>query len=161
MAGVREHRDPLALAGLAPALEAGRVERLAEEATTVERVADGAGAVVARVLPAAVATAVLVRLAGDRVGGGDHVLDLLRRAVGRDRGPAVGGERRLRRRVAAGGVVALPAAALAHRVRVAAVLGDGPRELLVTRRRLAVDRPPELGLELLLGLARRGAVVAR
>src|SRR3954462_6064285 len=113
----------------------------------MQRVADGAGAVVARVLPAAVAAAVLVRLGGDLVGRRDHVLDLLRRAVRRDRGAAVRRERRLLGRVAAGGVLPRPAAPLAHRVRAAAVLGNRAGELLVTARRGAVDLAAELGLE--------------
>ena len=46
----------------------------------MERVRDRARAVVAGVLEAAVPAAVLVRLGGDAVGGGDGVLDLLRRA---------------------------------------------------------------------------------
>src|SRR5581483_7823045 len=49
VAAVRVDRDPAAAAGAAPAHERGGVERLPEQAAAVERVADGAGAVVARV----------------------------------------------------------------------------------------------------------------
>src|SRR4051794_11542519 len=116
--GVRVDRDPLALAGGAPALESRRVERLVEEAAAVQGVAHGARAVIARVLPAAVTTAVLVRLVGDLVRRGDRVLDLLRSAVGRYRGAAVRGDRGLLGRVAGGGVVALATAAVPHHVAV-------------------------------------------
>src|SRR4051812_22242837 len=102
VAGVRVDGDPRALAGLPEALELARVHRLREQAAAVQRVADGSGAVVARVLPAAVAAAVLVRLVGDGVGRRDGILDLLRRAVGRDRGAPVWREHGLRAVVAAG-----------------------------------------------------------
>src|SRR4051794_10429061 len=100
MAAVGVDRVPGALAGTAPALEAARVERLLEDPAAVQRVADRAGAVVARVLPPAVAAAVAVRLGGDPVRRGDHVLDLLRSVVRGDGGAAVGGEARLAGRVA-------------------------------------------------------------
>ena len=80
VAGVGVDRDPLALAGLAPAHEAGRVERLVEHPGAVEGVGHRARAVVARVLPRAVPAAVLVRLGGDPVAGGDDRLDQRRRA---------------------------------------------------------------------------------
>ena len=51
----------------------------------VERVGHRARAVVARVLPLAVPAAVLVRLGGDPVAGGDDRLDLRRRVGGGDR----------------------------------------------------------------------------
>src|SRR3954471_5835483 len=57
-------RDPLAGAGIAPAHEAARGERRAQYARARKREGDGAGAVVARVLPGAVAAAPLVRRAG-------------------------------------------------------------------------------------------------
>src|SRR3954447_1536927 len=97
--GVRVDGDPLALAGLAPALEARRVERLAQQSAAVQRVAHRARAVIARVLPLAVAAAVLVRLPRDAVGGGNRVLDLLRSAVGSDRRAAIRGQSRLARGV--------------------------------------------------------------
>src|SRR6478736_2031771 len=49
VAGVRVDGDPVAGARLAPRHEAARVERALEEPTAVERVADGAGAVVAAI----------------------------------------------------------------------------------------------------------------
>src|SRR4051794_7046627 len=109
--GVGVDRDPLALARLAPALEARRVERALEQAAAVHGVAHRARAVVARVLPLAVPAAVLVRLVRDPVGRGDGVLHLLRRRVRCDRRPTVSGDRRALRRVALGGLVLLAAVA--------------------------------------------------
>src|SRR4051794_34675919 len=106
MAAVRVDRDPGALARAAPALEARGVERLLEEGAAVQRVAHRAGAVVAGVLPLAVAAAVAVRLGGDPVRSGDHVLDLLRRIVRGDSRAAVGGETGLSGRVALRGSLA-------------------------------------------------------
>src|SRR3954447_18317377 len=106
VAAVRVHRDPRALAGAAPALEARRVERLLEEAAAVARIPHRAGAVVARVLPLAVAAAVAVRLGGDAVRRGDHALDLLRGVVRGDSRAAVGGETGLSSRVALRGSLA-------------------------------------------------------
>src|SRR5215208_4420094 len=90
VARVRVDGDPLAPAARSPALEAGRVERTAEQAGAVQRVADRARAVVARVDEGAVPAAVAVGLAGDRVGRGDRLLDLRRRPDGGHGGPAVG-----------------------------------------------------------------------
>src|ERR687894_533065 len=70
VAGVGVDRHPAALARLAPAHEAAARERAVEQAGAVQRVGDGAGAVVAAVVPRTVPAAVLVRLAGDQVGGG-------------------------------------------------------------------------------------------
>src|SRR4051795_9795439 len=78
---VRVHRDPAAAAAATPVHEGRGVERLPEEAAAVERVADGAGAVVARVVPLTVAAAVAVGLAGDLVRGVDRLLHLRGRAV--------------------------------------------------------------------------------
>src|SRR6185436_17859482 len=50
VAGVGVDRDPLALAALAPAHEAAGVQRRLEQARVMQRVGDGAGAVVAVVL---------------------------------------------------------------------------------------------------------------
>src|SRR3954469_7751446 len=115
MAAVGVDRDPGALAGTAPALEAARVERLLEEPAAGQRVADRAGGVVAQGLPPAAAAAVAVRLGGDPVRRGDHVLDLLRSVVRGDGGVAVGRESRLaggvagrRRRVALARVARVP-----------------------------------------------------
>src|SRR4051812_5997688 len=113
MTAVRVDRDPRALARLAPALEPGRVERLRDEAAAVQRVADGARAVVARVLPLAVAAAVAVGLRGDPVGRGDRVLDLLRCVARRDRGAAVARDARLAGAGAAGGLGAVAAGVIA------------------------------------------------
>ena len=85
---LRVDRDPLALAGLAPAHEAGGVERLVEHAGAVEGVGHRARAVVAGVLPLAVPAAVLVRLGGDPVARRDDRLDLRRRVGGRGREPS-------------------------------------------------------------------------
>src|SRR3954469_9830402 len=95
VAAVRVDRDPRALARPAPALEPGRVERLRDEPAAVQRVADGARAVVARVLPLAVAAAVAVGLRGDPVGRGDRVLDLLWGVARGDGGAAVARDVRL------------------------------------------------------------------
>src|SRR3954468_19920969 len=62
VARVRVDRDPLAATACSPALEARRVERTAQQAAAVQRVADGTRAVVARVAPGAVAAAVAVGL---------------------------------------------------------------------------------------------------
>src|ERR1700744_2757602 len=77
--GVGVDRDPLAGAGFAPGLEAGRVERAFQQAAAVQRVGDGAGAVVAGGFEGGVAAAPDVGRVGDRVGGGDDALDLGRR----------------------------------------------------------------------------------
>src|ERR1700744_1100731 len=77
--GVGVDRDPLAGTGFAPGLEAGRVERAFQQAAAVQRVGDGAGAVVAGGFEGAVATAPDVRGVGDRVGRGDDLLYLRRR----------------------------------------------------------------------------------
>src|SRR5436190_10616805 len=69
---------PAALSGDAPAAELPRRQRALQQAGAVQRVGDGARAVVARVLPLAVAAAVLVWLADDPVGRGDRGLDVLR-----------------------------------------------------------------------------------
>src|ERR1700679_4363422 len=45
--GVGVDRDPLARAGFAPGLEAGRVERAFQQTAAVQSVGDGGGAVVA------------------------------------------------------------------------------------------------------------------
>ena len=95
MAAVGVGGDPPALAALAVGHEPGRVARDVEQAGLVEDVGDGAGAVVARVPPAAVAAAPLVGLAGDLVGRGDRAHDLLRGAGRRDGRPAAGRERGL------------------------------------------------------------------
>src|SRR5690242_18656790 len=95
MPAVRVDRDPLARAGLAVALELARVHRLVEQPSAVEREADRARAVVARVLPVAVPAAVLVRLVRDAVRGSDGVLHLLRRVVWREGRAAVGRQRDL------------------------------------------------------------------
>src|SRR3954452_4301739 len=84
MAGVRIDGDPLALAGLAPAHEAGRVARPADQAGGVEREGDRARAVVAVVEEAPVAAAPLVRRARDRVAGLDDLQDLGRRLERRE-----------------------------------------------------------------------------
>src|ERR1700761_737752 len=55
--GVGVDRDPLARAGFAPGLEAGRVQRAFQQAAAVQRVGDGAGAVVAGGFEGAVAAA--------------------------------------------------------------------------------------------------------
>src|SRR4051812_23278984 len=94
VARVRVDRDPLAATACSPALEARRVERTAQQAAAVQRVADGTGAVVARVVERTVTAAVAVGLARDRVGRGDRVLDLLRRVGGRDRRATVGPDHR-------------------------------------------------------------------
>src|SRR6476619_4644363 len=65
VAGVRVDGDPVSLAAASPAHEAARVEGAAKQPAAVKRVADGAGAVVAVVSPAAVAAAVHVRLVAD------------------------------------------------------------------------------------------------
>src|SRR4051812_6033427 len=113
VAGLAVDGDPLALAGLAPAHEAGRVERLVEQPGAVQRIRDGARAVVARVLEVPVAAAVLVRLVGDAVRGGDRLLDLVGRVRRGDGGLAVGrdlGAVAARRRGGAGGRPAVCAA---------------------------------------------------
>src|SRR5215213_6321251 len=76
VAVVGEDRHPLAAALVAPAHEAGGVQRRRQEARTGQRERDRSGAVVAVVLPGAVAAAPLVGLTGDLVAGGDHRLDL-------------------------------------------------------------------------------------
>jgi hypothetical protein len=68
----------------------------------VQRVADGARAVVALVLEVAVSTAVFVRLVLDLVRGLDRVDDLVGRVLRRDRGPVLG-ELRLVTRNGGGG----------------------------------------------------------
>src|SRR6201996_9026642 len=77
--GVGVDRDPLARAGFAPGLEAGRVERAFQQAATVEGVGDGAGAVVTGGFEGGVAAAPDVGGVGDRVGRGDDLLHLRRR----------------------------------------------------------------------------------
>src|SRR3954469_12513237 len=77
MTTVRVDRDPAAATARAPALEVTRRHRLREQPGAVQRVGNGARAVVARVLPLPVAAAVLVRLADDPVGSGDRVDYLL------------------------------------------------------------------------------------
>src|SRR5205807_218664 len=74
VAAVRVDGDPLSLPGRAEALELARVLGLVEEAAAVERVGDGARAVVAGVVPRPVPAAVAVRLVGDLVRGGEPVL---------------------------------------------------------------------------------------
>ena len=75
--GLRVDGDPGPGALLAPGEEAGRVERILDEAAAVQREGDGAGAVVAAGIEeaGAMAAAVLVGLPDDRVGGDDRVLD--------------------------------------------------------------------------------------
>ena len=125
-------RDPRALAGLAPALEAGGVERLVEHPGAVEGVGHRARAVVAGVLPPAVPAAVLVRLLGDAVAGLDDRLDERRRVGGGDR-EAVRADDGL----AGGG----------HRERLAGAGLDGDAERLgVGPRDAAVDLAGLLGL---------------
>src|SRR5919202_2719258 len=85
VAGVRVHGHPLAGPALAPMHEARGVHRAVEQAGAVQREGDRARAVVARVVPAAVAAAVLVRLLDDLVRGGDDLPHGLRGARGRDR----------------------------------------------------------------------------
>src|ERR1700744_2121267 len=80
--GVGVDRDPLARAGFAPGLEAGRVERAFQQAAAVQRVGDGAGAVVAGGFEGAVAAAPDVRGHRDRVGRGDRALHLFGRRFG-------------------------------------------------------------------------------
>src|SRR3954447_2251981 len=72
VAGVRVDRDPAPAARRAPAHEAPRAQRAAEQPGAVQRVGDRARAVVARVVPLPVAATELVRLVGDAVARGDH-----------------------------------------------------------------------------------------
>src|SRR3954471_7957326 len=65
-------RDPAAMMRLLPAHEAGRIERTRKEVASMEGVADRARAVVAVVLPAAVAATVDIGLVANPVRGGDH-----------------------------------------------------------------------------------------
>ena len=90
--GVGVDGDPLAGAGFAPGLEAGRVERAFEEAAAVQGEADRARAVVAGRFEGAVAAAPDVGGGGDRVGRFDRGLDRLRRRAGGDAGLAFGDE---------------------------------------------------------------------
>src|SRR4051794_19031570 len=85
VAGVGVDRNPLPLAGAAPALEVGRRHRMADEAAAVQGVAHRARAVVALGLPMGVAAAEAVAVAlGDPVRRGDHALDGLRGRLRRD-----------------------------------------------------------------------------
>src|SRR5215217_2654619 len=142
VAGLAVDGDPLALARLAPAHEAGGVERLVEQPRAVKRVRHGARAVVARVLEVAVATAVLVRLVGDLVGRGDRLLDLLRRVGRRDGGLAVRGDRGLVAGVGLRRGAHLGAAVAAGVARIVAprrsALGRGLERASVGRLELAV-----------------------
>src|ERR671937_2172716 len=65
MARIRVDRDPLALAGLAPGHEVARVERGVEQPGAVQRIAHGAGAVVAPRDEGPVPAAVDIRLGDD------------------------------------------------------------------------------------------------
>ena len=62
-------------------MKSPHVERRAQVAGAVQRVGDRAGAVVARVVPLPVAAAVLVRLVGDPVAGGDDAAHADRQAA--------------------------------------------------------------------------------
>ena len=84
--GVDPH--PAARPAAAPAHEAGRVERLFEQAAGVQHVADRARAVIAPRVPVAVAAAPDVGPVADVVGGVDHRLHRGRRRGRRDRPPA-------------------------------------------------------------------------
>src|SRR5690606_27298461 len=96
VAAVGVDRDPLALALLAPVAEAPGGHRALEQLRPrlAERVAHGAGAVVAVVFPAGVTASPLVGLADDLVGRADRSLDP-RRRVRRWHGLPVGPELRL------------------------------------------------------------------
>ena len=138
VAGVGVDRDPLALARLAPGHQRPGGQRTVEQARGGERERDGAGAVVARVLPLAVAAAPLVRGAGDRVAG----LDDLAHGLGRL-------ERRQRDAVGERGRLARPAAAaLAQHAGGPAAAGARGRGRL---------RAGIVEARVLLGLGRRGA----
>src|SRR6476646_683396 len=130
VAGVGVDRDPLAGPGFAPGLKAGRVKRAFQQAAAVQRVADRAGAVVTGGFEGAVAAAPDVGGGGDRVAGGDHVLDRLR---GRGRGARFAFAQHLRflTRVERGRELAGG--------RVAAFGGDlfGDRREVVAERRFA------------------------
>src|SRR5262245_17478550 len=76
---------PGAPARRAPDLEAGRVERAGEEAASVERVADGAGAVIATRGERAVSPTPDVGKVVDLVGGLDHPTNRKRCVRRRDR----------------------------------------------------------------------------
>ena len=89
VAGVRVDRDPLALAASSEARQAARVEGPVEQARARERERDGARAVVARVLPGAVAAAPLVGLRGDLVGRRDDERDNPRGALRQNRAPVL------------------------------------------------------------------------
>src|SRR5262245_30190406 len=82
VAGVRVDREPLALAARAPAHERRRVERALQQAGEVQRVGDGARAVIALVDEPAMPAAVAVREGLELVGGPDRVLDGGRRIGG-------------------------------------------------------------------------------
>src|SRR3954447_25449477 len=87
VAGVRVDRDAAARAGLAPALEAGGVERAREQPAGGERVADRARAVIAA-RRAAVAAAPHVGRAGDLVRRGDDARTDVPRTATRPTPPA-------------------------------------------------------------------------
>src|SRR3954447_11714370 len=95
VAAVGVDADPAAGAALAEAGQAGRVERRQQQAPAVERVGDGARAVVAAVEPgeAAMAAAPAVALADQPVGGHEPPPHEPRGAGGRD-GATVGGDAR-------------------------------------------------------------------
>ena len=99
--GVGVDGDPLARAGFAPGLQAGRVERAFEEAAAVQGEADRARAVIAGGFEGAVAAAPDVGGGGDRVGGRDRRLTAGRRRGGGARlafGDEAGGLARGQRR---------------------------------------------------------------
>src|SRR3954452_10156020 len=91
---VGEDRDPVAAAGLAPDLEAGRVERAGEEPSPMQRIADGARAVVAARAERSVGASPDVGQVVDLVGRLDHAADGERGVRGRD-GVTVRVERRV------------------------------------------------------------------
>src|SRR5207237_9431933 len=75
VAGVRVDRDVAAAAGGAVGHQRRGVELAVEQPTAVQSVGDRAGAVVAPVVPRAVAAAPLVGLVLDAVARGDHAAD--------------------------------------------------------------------------------------
>src|SRR5207302_9980514 len=96
VAAVRVDRHPPPGAALPVAHQLRRVLGARDQVRAVKGERDGAGAVVAAVVPASVPAAVDVRLGDDLVGGGDDLLDLVGRAARSDRLPVAHG-RLLRR----------------------------------------------------------------
>src|SRR3954454_7239763 len=84
-------RDPTSETGITPVLELTGDHRPFEQAGAVERVADGAGAVIAMRSPARMAAAPYIWAATDVIGELGHVLDRLRGGAGSHRPAAVEG----------------------------------------------------------------------